>query len=164
MCRERLHLDERSSAQPDFSPGTVLDEEWLLRSLLNPDHIVDGQTKPSAIPLRDLQKRGCSVDRLAHVTPEFVNKSINRWLARTSGGRERRSEGVARFTAGNVREFKDGGEQIFVVIDTALSCNRGHASVYLADSQMKESRARRMREKLLPLLANRMSVEMAFCI
>ena len=164
MPCEQPHRDEQTSAAPFLSPGIVADEEWLLRTILNPDHVVDDEVIPAAVPLRDLQMKGFSVDRLVHVTPQFINNSVNRLLARTSGGRKRYFVGVARFSASNVRGIKESDEQIFVVIDTALSCNTGHASVYLADPSMKGSKARQFREKLLPLLEHRMAVEMAFCV
>ena len=43
-----------------------------------------------------------------------------------------------------------------------LGFSLGHASIYLTDQGMKESLAKKMREKLLPLLENRMSVTDAF--
>ena len=158
------YLDETVSAAPDVSPGVVLNDEQLLRSLFNPDHIKDGVLQVAAIPLRDLQVRGFSVNRLSHVTPEFVDAGINRLLARRPGGEPRYSEGVARFSAGTVRGIQVEGRQVFVVIDTALPDNVGHASIYLSDVSMPQSQARRMRERLLPLLQRRMSVAEAFAL
>ena len=66
------HLDEASSAAPDISPGIVEDDESILRSVFNPDHVKDGQVQPSAISLKDLQERGFSVNRTKYVTQEFV--------------------------------------------------------------------------------------------
>ena len=156
------HLDETVSAAPGVSRGVVLDDEQLLRSLFNPDHIKDGVLQVAAIPLRDLQERGFSVNRLSHVTPEFITDGINRLLARRPGGESRYSEGVARFSAGAVRSIQDDGSQVFVVIDTASPDNVGHASIYLSDVSTPQSQARRMREQLLPVLQQRMSVAEAF--
>ncbi len=158
------HLDETVSAEPDVSPGIVLDDERLLRSMFNPDHIKDGVLQVAAIPLRDLQVYGFSVNRLSHVTPDFVEDGINRLLARKPGGEPRYLEGVARFSARVVRSIQADGHQVFVVIDTAIRCNAGHASIYLSDISMPPSRARRMREKLLPLLQRRTSVAEAFTL
>ena len=162
MALQLPHLDETVSAAPDVSPGVVLDDEQLLRSLFNPDHIKEGVLQVAAIPLRDILARGFSVNRLSHVTPEFVGDGINRLLARRPGGASRYSEGVARFSAGTVRDIQVDGGQVFVVIDTALPDNVGHASIYLSDVSMPQSQARRMREQLLPLLQRRMSVAEAF--
>ena len=158
------HLDETVSAAPDLSPGVVQDGEQLLRSMFNPDHIKGGVLQVAAIPLRDLQSRGFSVNRLSHVTPEFVNEGINRLLARRPGGEPRYSEGVARFSVQTVRSIQVDGRQVFVVIDTAFPDNVGHASIYLSDLAMPQSQARRMRERLLPLLQRRMSVTEAFAM
>ena len=156
------HLDETVSAAPGVSPGVVLDDEQLLRSLFNPDHIKYGVLQVAAIPLQDLQARGFSVNRLSHVTPELIYDAINRLLARRPGGEPRYSEGVARFSAGAVRSIQDGESQVFVVIDTASPDNVGHAFIYLSDVSMPQSQARRMREQFLPLLQQRMSIAEAF--
>ena len=156
------HLDEASSAAPDISPGIVEDDESILRSVFNPDHVKDGQVQPSAISLKDLQERGFSVNRTKYVTQEFVEDAIRRTLARTFHGATRESEGVACFQAREVRDIRDDDAQVFVVIDTALPDNRGHASIYLADPGMKPSQARRMRGELLPLLSDRISAAQAF--
>ena len=162
MTSQSPHLDETVSAAPDLSPGLILCDEQLLRSLFNPDHIKDGTLQVASIPLRDLQARGFSVNRLSHVTPELVGDGINRLLARRPGGEPRYSEGVAKFSAGTVRSIQVDDRQVFVVIDTALPDNVGHASIYLSDVSMPQSQARRMRERLLPLLQHRMSVAEAF--
>ena len=162
MVLQSPHLDETVSAAPNLYPGVVRDDEQLLRSLFNPDHIRGDMLQVAAIPLRDLQVRGFSVNRLSHVTQEFIEDGINRMLARQPGGAPRYSEGVARFEAGTVRSIQADGRQVFVVIDTASLDNIGHASIYLADPAMPPSHARKMREQLLPLLQRRMSAAGAF--
>lgn len=162
MHSQPLHLDEATTAAPGISPGIVLDEERLLREILNPDHVRGGEVQPSAIPLRDLKERGFSVHRLQYATRKFVEDSINEKLARPSAGDTRVSEGVARFTVRAVREINDNGNKAFVVIDTAKLSNIGHASIYLFNVEVKDSYARSMRDKLRPLLENRISVAEAF--
>ena len=158
------HLDETSSAAPDISPGLVEDDEPLLRIVLNPDHFRDGRIQSSAIPTKHLKESGFSVDRLRHVTQESVEASISKFLAGTFNSVPRESEGIACFQARDVRDVRDDGAQVFVVIDTALQSNRGHASIYLADLGMTKSKARQMREKLMLLLNNRVSVAEAFAL
>ena len=157
-----LHLDETTSAAPEISPGTVRDEEWLLREILNPDHFRNGEIMPSAIPLKDLKERGFSVHRLLYVTRELVEESISEKLMRQFAGEDRISEGVALFTALAVRGIRDDGNRAFVVIDTAKPAHEGHASIYLSDVEVRDSLARRMRDGLRPLLENRMSVAEVF--
>ena len=156
------HLDEASSAEPDISLGIVLDDEWLIRSMLNPDHVKDGKVLPAAIPLKDLKDRGFSVNRIPYVAQPWVENAMAEMLGRLSNGMTRQSEGVACFTAHSVRKIRDGDHQVFVVIDTAQRSNAAHASIYLSDIGMKDSRARGMRSTLLPLLESRMSIEQAF--
>ena len=112
--------------------------------------------------MKELRIRGFSVHRLDHVAQNLIEGSIISKLARAFHGQPRVSEGIARFTAGAVREIRNNGNQAFVVIDTATRCNPGHASIYLSDLEMKESLAKRNRKKLLPLLENRMSVAEVF--
>ena len=155
-------LDETRSASPDFSPGPVSDEEQLIRAVFKPDHVTQGEVQPAAIPIQDLNKRGFSVHRMSHVTPSFVTTEVNRMLTRPVGDEQREFQGVARFTARAVRSIRHKGTQVFVVIDTGHSHNPGHASIYLLDSQVQESQSRRMRNKLLPLLHDLITVEAAF--
>jgi hypothetical protein len=145
-----------------FSPGLVADKEILLREMLNPDHVVDDEIQPTAISLTDLRERGFSVHRMGYVTWELVEISINEKLARPFQGKPRASEGVARFTAREVREIQYNGNQAFVVVDTATELNPGHASIYLANIDVHPSLARGMRDKLRPLLNRQISLTEAF--
>ena len=147
---------------PDISLGVVKNDEELLRALLNPDHVVDGEVLERAIPLKDLRERGFSIHRIAHVSPELVCRFIDKALSRTLQGTHRKFEGVARFKALAVRRIVVKDVQVFVIIDTALACNAGHASIYVADPTLSEGRTRQLRELLLPLLQERMSVLEAF--
>ena len=97
MATDSLHIDETKSAAPDFSPGIVKDEEWLLRALFNPEHVQDKQVLDRAIPVQDLRQRGFSVHRMAHVTPDFVQRSIDQTLSRLREGDPWTDEGVAVF-------------------------------------------------------------------
>ena len=60
-----------------------------------------------------------------------------------------------------VRAIFADGKQAFVVIDTAEDFNVAHASVYLSDVGLSQSRAREMRKLLLPLLQERASMDEA---
>ena len=70
------HLDEAATAAPGISPGPVTDAEFLLREMLNPDHVVEGEVRPSAVSLRDLRERGFSVNRMDHVSQHFVERAL----------------------------------------------------------------------------------------
>ena len=150
------------SARPDISPGVVGGHEQLLRALFNPDHVKDGKVLVTAISLTDLRSRGFSVHRLAHVSQELVQSLIDNFLSRLAEGQKRKFEGVARLEAHTVREISEDGKQVFVIIDTAKLCNVGHASIYLSNAPSSEGRARKLRDRLLPLLQERTSVDEAF--
>ncbi len=161
LAGSSLHLDECVSAAPDLSPGTVDDEERLLREMFNPQHVRDGKLLPSAISLTDLRCRGFSVHRMKYVTVEFIEASI---LERLSRPRKTpwQDEGVARFQALAVRRISVCDQQALVVIDTAHEDNHGHASIYAAAPEKGDAHARELRALLLPLLQERMPVHQAF--
>ena len=162
MSDSPLHLDEHVSAKPSLSPGVVKDEEFLLRELFNPQHIRNGELRPAAIPAKDLLSEGFSVNRMKHVTAEFVKASIEQRLSKPRKGEPWKNEGVAKLKTLEVRQILFDGRQAFVVIDTAEPDNRGHASIYVATPGEGESHARELRELLLPFLQKRMSVDEAF--
>ena len=156
------HRDEEASAGPDFSPGVVGDDEQLVRSLFNPDHVVDGKLIDRAISLDDLRRRGFSVHRLRHVNLELVRRSNEKILSRTFAGAPRVFVGVAKLETGAVRAIRIDERQAFVVIDTALPCNAGHASIYAADGSATDGKLRQLRSLLLPLLQDLISLDEAF--
>ena len=156
------HLDESTSASPALSPGTVQDQEALLRIIIEPDHISQGRIQPSAVQLRDLTQRGLSVHRREYTTRREVRTAAQAMADRTTAAGRRRLEGLASFTAGAVRAIRNQERQAFVVIDTALPDNRAHASIYLASPQVSQSVAREMREQLLHLMENRLPLEQVF--
>ena len=156
------HLDEHVSAQPDLSPGVVEDDELLLRELFNPQHVRNGELRPAAISAKELISKGFSVHRMKHVTAEFVKASIEERLSRPRKGEPWKDEGAAKLKALEVRQIRFDDCQAFVVIDTAESDNRGHASIYAATPGKGESHAREIRDLLLPFLEKRIPVDEAF--
>ncbi len=162
MSADSIHLDESVSAAPDFSPGVIRDDERLLRALFNPEHIHEGQVLDRAIPVRDLRERGFSVHRMKHVSQEFVQRSIDEVLARPRKSGPWTDEGVAVLRTIHVRSLRQADTRAFVVIDTALPHNPGHASIYAAEPGRGESYARELRDLLLPFLQKRMSIADAY--
>ena len=155
------HLDETTSAAPDLSPGVVVDGEGLLRTMFYPDHIVEGQLTNTAISLADLRERGFSVNRRQHITRGFIESDIDRFLERNLHGTPREFVGIACFKTSTVREMKSDESRAFVVIDTALPDNPGHASVYAANPTISRGRLRQLRDMLFPLLCSPVSVDQA---
>ena len=162
MQQQPPHLDESTSARPALSPGPVQDQETLLRIIIDPDHTTEGRIQPSAIQLRDLTQRGLSVHRREYASRQGVERVVQAMLGRTITAGRRRLEGLAIFTAGAVRAIRNEDRQAFVVIDTAETENRAHASIYLASPQVRPSLAREMREQLLNLMTDRLTLAQAF--
>ena len=160
MSDSSLHLDEHVSAKPGLSPGVVEDDELLLRELFSPQQVRNGELLPSAISTEDLILRGFSVNRMKHVTAEFVKASIEKRLFKK--GEPWKDEGVAKLKALEVRQLRVDDCQALVVIDTAEPNNRGHASIYAAAPEKGKPHARELRELLLPFLKKRMPVDEAF--
>ena len=158
---EPPHLDERVSASPDISPGLVQDDETLIRALFDPDHVKNGKIIPAAIPIKDLLQRGFSVQRRNFTTQELLEKLIDKYLSRESDGKKRKFEGVAPLKTRDIRVITEDEKKLFVVIDKALECNPGHASIYLAENKVADSKAREYRQKLMPFLNHRTSVSEA---
>ena len=162
MQEQPPHLNESTSASPALSPGPVQDQETLLRIIIDPDHIKDGRIQPSAIQLRDLTQRGLSVHRREYASRQEIQRIVQAMLGRTTTAGTRRLEGLAIFTTGAVRAIRNQDQQAFVVIDTAETENRAHASIYLAYPQVRPSFAREMREQLLNLITDRLTLEQVF--
>ena len=148
---------------PGVSPGVVKDDEILLRELFNPEHVKDGKLTKRAIAVKDLRERGYSVHRMTFVSESFVRASIQERLGvpRRNGVRWK-DEGVARLVTSGVRSLHLDGERAFVVIDTALGKNRGHASIFARKPEKGEAYVRKLRSLLLPFLENRVSVAVAY--
>lgn len=148
---------------PQFSPGVVEDNELILRELFNPQHVGDdGEIVPAAISLQDLRERGFSVHRMKYVTREFIESSIKQRLAKPRSGKQWKEEGVAKIVVRKIRELKLQDRQAFVVIDTALENNRGHASIFFANREIDKADTRELRSLLLPMLKKRMTIDEAF--
>ena len=156
------HLDESASASPALSPGTVQGQETLLRIIIEPDHIREGRIQPSAVQLRDLTQRGLSVYRREYAAKQAVEADVRALLGRTTAAGRRRLEGLASFNTRAVRALVIQERQAFVIIDTALPNNMAHASIYLASPQLSQSLARELREQLLILMENIVTLEQAF--
>ncbi len=157
-----MHLDESESAEPNLSPGIVEDNEVVLRELFNPHHIKDGKIQKRAITINDLLKEGFSVHRKKYISLESLRISIEQRLAIPRKNSTWNCEGVVEILVSDIRNFKDEEKQLFVVIDTANVENPSHASIYIADPTIKESQARRLRDKLIPYFQNIKTIDDIF--
>lgn len=159
-----MHRDENRSAAPWFSPGLVRDDEVVVRTVLDPDHFKGNKLASVAIPLKDIQSRGWSVDRKSFTSSWYIRFSHWQWQRRRL--REGREE-IKRFYVLPipVRLLRDldphTGNQEFVVTDAALCMNPAHAHVLLA-RELGDAIARGLRTNLLQRLPPYVDVSNAF--
>lgn len=157
------HRNEQTSAAPCFSPGPVQSYEFVLRTLLDPDHINDdGTLKPAAIALEDIHKRGWSVDRTGFTSPWRIKLFHYRWKKRKP---DIRRFYVLRIPVSDIRNIRDGttNRQEFAVIDTASFLSPAHAEVLLSTGgSYSKSVLRSFRTKLIPKLPTRIELSEAF--
>lgn len=132
--------------------GYVSDTECLIRTLYEPEHIVEGVLQPSAIPSKDLECRGFSLDRAMHVQETVVNDRIRTQMAKLPDIRQLHIK--IRFSCFEMRNIYDSnGNNEFVVMDTPSIQNPAHASLYAAylspNSPVRKSELKRKRFLLL---------------
>jgi len=143
-------IEDELCSQSPFSSGVVDDEETLLRTVYEPEHIVAGRVIESAISLTDLGQEGFSVDRHRIVIPDILTgRAVSQMANRPEARQHYR---VACFPCGAVRRHRDdANQQAFIVIDTADQVDPAHASIF---SAVKRGRGqlRKLRAQLLPLL------------
>lgn len=156
------HRDEHQSAKPGLSPGVVRNDEQLLRSLFDPDHIEKGVLLERAISLEDLSCRGFSTHRMHYTNRETVERSNRKILRGRFDGNNRTLAGTATLQVNQVRALQFECQQAFVVIDTALIFNRWHSSIYAKDKPFSKGRLRGLRRLLMPLIQSGMSAEDPF--
>lgn len=161
------HLDKKTSAALNISPGIVQDGEFLLREMYQPYHLEEnGKIKKEAIHLTELRGTGVSVHRERYTSIAEVSRAIERRLDRRK--RENKdpwkSAGVSVVEAGRIRKMRTPADKkAFVVTDTAERANRSHASIHCACPEILTSELRALRDMLLPILEESlMSVESAF--
>ena len=156
-----VYLNEGISPDPDHSPGVVRDDEYLIREMCDPGHFENGVITTAAISLRDLISEGVSVHRKQYTSIEFIRRAVKSRCENRQGWKEY----VSLLKVEEVRAIIDEGKQVFRVIDKPTTDNPGHAHIYVfcpENIERPQAYTRKMRSKLLPLLQNYMSVDVAF--
>lgn len=143
----------------------VQDDEQLLREMFDPEHVQGGELLERAIPVTDLREKGFSLHRMRYVSRQFLQNAVQERMARPRKV-PWKEVGVAVLCASAVRALTSDSDagQAFVVIDTALQSNPGHASLFAADPAKGPAYARKLRAILLPLLQTRTSIEEAYAL
>jgi hypothetical protein len=145
------HRSEVKSAAPRYSPDLVQADEFVLRTILDPDHVdPSGNLSFAAIPLADIQYRGWSVDRKKYTSLRQLNLFHQ--------DKKKRKTSIDRFyvlpvRVSEIRFNPDSGDQEFVVTDAAL-CNKPCHAVVLVSATGKQtpSKLKEFRSELLKRL------------
>lgn len=128
----------------NYSPGTVQDDEYVIRQIYSPIHIDEetGRLKPLAF--EDASSRGMSVNRKNHISKEELEEKIAKKLKIDENkGKKRTCKGVAIAECSDIRAIKHQEIKSFCIYDTATDKDKSHADICQAISSRKEgSRAR----------------------
>ena len=133
--------------------GVVKDDEYLLRVIYAPEHIVDGLVIETAISLDDLSTRGFSLDRKIYKDDALIEQRIVNQTQKSP--EQRQSSSISEFLcvdARNISVPEQTNERAFIIIDDAQDDNQAHASLYSAQDGLKKGALRKLRALLLPLL------------
>lgn len=147
----RYTLEDEKNSHSEF--GVVKDEEYLLRVIFSPEHIVDGLVIESAISLEDLSIRGFSLDRETYKDDAVIQRRIVNQLEKNPD--QRQSSFISKFRCGDARAISapdQAIERAFIIIDDAQDDNMAHASLFSAQDGLKRGALKKLRTFLLPLL------------
>ena len=147
----RYTLEDETVYHSKF--GIVADDEYLLRVIYSPEHIINGSVIESAISLDDLSTRGFSLDREMYQDQSLIARRIE--IQSQKKPAERQSSSIFRFKCGAARSIQiinQHDNRAFIVIDDAQQNNEAHASLYSAQNGLRKGELRKLRSLLLPLL------------
>lgn len=141
---------EENEQQSSHSPGTVRDEERLVRFIWRSDHLAeDGELAPAAFPVKDFldcSRGGLSVARLNHMT----TTELRRHADLIGSGSAKTVKGMAVAETRSIRAIRNDGARMFCVVDDGKPDFQAHAVTRLADSHgMNRSSVRRIRQQLM---------------
>lgn len=165
MRREYMYslTPEESEKQSNYSPSPVHCDEELLRTMIHPDHVLNGEVTVAAVALSDLKSRGFSVDRVNYATRERIQRAIDKNLSKNpelieKGQDPRTGCDIAKFQCRSVREVVDADQQrAFVVIDDGIEINDAHAKI-LSAAKRGDGALRKLRDLLTPFLQDRKEI------
>lgn len=118
----------------EHSPGSVLNEEVLVRILVAPQHMHKKKIQPTAASLSDSERKGLSVIRNGYIEDDIIRAVaeglVNR--ARNSNNDKAGVFGVLLIECSTVRQFVrfEESKRCYCVYDTAEKNNHGHAEIF----------------------------------
>jgi hypothetical protein len=127
-------------------------QESLLRLIFDPEHIVNNEVIPAAIPLDDLKIRGYSVDReilvdINHIKSRAITQQTNK-------PSDRLLSYLSKFLCGDVRnELDENNEIMFIVEASPRSDNEAYAHI-LSAKKRGDGTLRKLRFSLVKHLQN----------
>ncbi|PCJ15221.1 MAG: hypothetical protein COB02_18210 [Candidatus Cloacimonadota bacterium] len=162
--KQTYHTNLESSQYSEFSPGLVTNDEFIIRLHFHPSHYKNGSISSSAITLTDLLQKGLSVYRMMYLTFEKLNTVVDDIHERAKAkDKIVNLYGYTTLKASQIRELKDDGNQIYIVLDDAdTKSNYAHASIYFSNyieslglsrhPRKQKSHKMRLRNQLLTLI------------
>lgn len=150
------HLKEHQTfSHSEYSPGLVEDDEILLRVGFNPESVKDGKPTKTAIPGQDFKdpgRGGFSVDRKLYVNPKLIRKRAKSQQDKSGKESERIESFIYELPCNAVRyQMVDEAENpINVVVDSALSDNIAHSSIYTV--MRSDSEIKKLKSQMYPYL------------
>jgi len=124
-------VDDEQISQSEFSCGPVEDREDVIRIIVYPHHVEEGDTvlQAAAFQRTELTNRGASIERKALTNPKKLTHSSHKLLTKE----DRSIAGYALVECSSIRAIIDEmGNRIFCVLDTALKCNPAHGDIFFA--------------------------------
>ncbi len=114
----------------EYSPGIVLNEEYLARLIFTPIHVDDETGEVNAAAFSDVKDKRLSVNRIQHISrPDLAQKGCTKAETDKAAGKEREFVGVIESACLDIRSIKVERNQSFCVVDTALENDTSHADV-----------------------------------
>ncbi len=139
-----------------YSPGTVQNNEVLIRILVAPQHMHKKRSQPTAASLSDSERKGLSVIRHGFIKDEII-KAVAEGLverARSSNNDKAGVFGVLLLECETVRQFARSEQEgrCYCVYDTGEPENPGHAEIFQrvagVEKPVRDDRRQKLFEKV----------------
>jgi len=121
----------------EFSPGPVVNQEYIARQIFSPIHVEDDNSIKSTA-FDDVANKGLSVNRMSLVEVETIHSNglekQNRDNAKAleSGRPEKANReylGFVQTKVETVRDYYDEDARVYSVYDSSLNSSREHADI-----------------------------------